>query len=258
MAQGIDQPMPFKLRRGLPVLCRTSEFRWVTANVVSMVYAAAGIGILASQHGATIAQSGLASVLFLGLPWVRFCAGAPILVDMPALACAVLAAVLWPVSPFAALCFAFAGAYISERVPVWAAVFACSPFLLLALAIPLWNHFFWRDADVDPNEPLADTLLHPFKTGIEWHKDTWLDSTVMLLPWGMCLLAVLNPSWWLLLALVVGYAQLLVATDTVRLYQQAAPVVCISAAMAVPVELVWILPAIVGLHWFNPLKGDGV
>jgi hypothetical protein len=78
----------------------------------------------------------------------------------------------------------------------------------------------------------------------------------MILPWGACLIVLAEePSAWLLLALAVGYAQLLVATDTVRLYQQAAPVVCVTAALMIPSG--WEIPLVLA-HWFNPLGGAGL
>lgn len=257
MAHGIPQPMPFKLRRGLPQLCRTSEQRWVFANVASMIYAAGGIGILAAQHGAALSQSVFAVALFLLLPWVRFCWKTPVLVDMPALMFAVLAAVALPVSPFAALALAFAGAYVSERVPVWAAIFAWHPILLLALVVPLFNFLFWRTGEVDDDDLLADTLRHPLATGISWHKGMW-NAKEMLAPWGLCLFAVFSPSLWLTTAIVVGYAQLLLATDTVRLFQQASPVVCVAAAMVVPASIAWVMPALLLVHWYITAGSDGI
>ena len=53
----------------------------------------------------------------------------------------------------------------------------------------------------------------------------------------------------------LAYAQLFVATDTVRLYQWAAPVVAIAATSAVDPRW-WPLMVVVTL--FNPLRGDGV
>lgn len=75
----------------------------------------------------------------------------------------------------------------------------------------------------------------------------------MLLPWGACLLAILNPSWQLLAVLAFGYAQLLVATDTVRLYQQAAPVVCIAAATALPISVGFAAVSVAAI--WNPWGG---
>jgi hypothetical protein len=53
----------------------------------------------------------------------------------------------------------------------------------------------------------------------------------------------------------VGYAQLLVATDSTRLYQASAPVVCIAAALVIPPE--WAVAVLVA-HWLNPWAGSGV
>ena len=69
------------------------------------------------------------------------------------------------------------------------------------------------------------------------------------------ILALGAPSIQLAATLTAGYAQLLVATDTVRLYQWSAPVVAIAATSAVDPRW-WPLMVIVTL--FNPLRGDGV
>jgi len=53
-----------------------------------------------------------------------------------------------------------------------------------------------------------------------------------------------------------AYAQLIVATDTVRLYQVAAgPVVALVAAQTISVQ--WLLPAVVfaGVWWREPVTG---
>ena len=257
MGGGIAQPMPFHLRPGLPAICRMSRGRWVAANLIGMAFAAWLVGCLAMLHGATGNQAAFATALFLGLPWVRFCFSRPVLVDMPGLALTLLAAVSWMegylVLPLVAV---VAGALISEKVPIWAAIFAWSPLLLVGLAIPLARRLLFKPAAVNENDRLSDTLTHPLRSGLESHRHFWRDPRVMLLPWGACLVAVIHPmGWWMAAALAAGYAQLLVATDTVRLYQQAAPVVCVATALAVPLE--W-MPAVLVAHWFNPWAGEGV
>lgn len=256
MGRGVAQPMPFHLRRGLPWLCRDYGSRWVVVNWCSIVLAAAMVGCLAFGQGATPFQSAVAAALFAGLPWVRFCAHSPVLVDMPGIALALLAAVLAPVNGYAcgvALC---AAAMVSEKAPVWAAVFAWNPVLLVGLVVPVCLRFVSRPAVVDPHDPLGGTLLHPFRTGLAVHAAQWRDPLKMLTPWGACLLVLTAPQiGWMWAAIAIGYAQLLVATDTVRLYQHAAPVVCVVAALAVPTA--WAAPMLVA-HWFNPWAGDGV
>jgi hypothetical protein len=62
-----------------------------------------------------------------------------------------------------------------------------------------------------------------------------------------------RPSWQLGAVLVVAYGQCLVATDTVRLYQWAAPVMILQLALPVA----W-LPVLLVLHVVNPFRTEGV
>jgi hypothetical protein len=66
----------------------------------------------------------------------------------------------------------------------------------------------------------------------------------MVAPWGVCLAALYAPTWQLVAVLVVAYAQLLVATDTVRIYTvAAAPVMAVAAAQTIPTS--WLLFAVI-------------
>jgi hypothetical protein len=117
--------------------------------------------------------------------------------------------------------------------------------------VPLLLNVLRKPAPVAPDDPYAETLLKPLRTGLRSHRYDWFNPAVMLLPWGACLVSVINPSWQLATVLAVAYAQLLVATDTQRLYQHAAPIVCIAAATALPISFAFV--AIMGL-WaiWNP------
>lgn len=254
MAQGERQPMPFHVRPLIPMLCGESELRWIVTTVCSVVAATLLTGALALQHGATHAQAGAAMGLLAGLPWVRFCLRAPVLVDMPGLAFALGAAVLWPVHLYAAVAVLVVGSLASEKVPVWAAVFAWTPLPLVALVIPALVRLLYQPGEVRSDDPHRETLTHPLATGLKFHAGHWRNPLRMLTPWGAALAALWMPSAWLGAAVAVGYAQLLVATDTVRLYQAAAPVVCVVAAMTIPTA--WLLPLMVA-HWCNPFAGEG-
>ena len=256
MAHGHAEPVPFHLRWLLPKLCRENVSRWVASTVISTVAAVVLTGVLALQHGATLTQAAVAAALMAGLPSVRFAWFSPVLVDMPALALALGAAVLWPVSPPAALGVCLLGGCVSEKVPALAAVFSFQPLLLVGLVAPLSRWLAVSAGEIDPRDSLSWTLAHPLQAGRKGHAGKWRDPLTMLLPWGACLVVVMAaPSLWLLAALVLAYSQLLVATDSVRLYQQAAPVVCVSAALMIPE--VWAVPVVLA-HWFNPLAGGGV
>ena len=81
-----------------------------------------------------------------------------------------------------------------------------------------------------------------------WHPLIWI------WPWGAGLIALADLSPQLVVVLAVAYAQTVVATDTVRLYQWAWPVVAVATAGVVP--LAWLLPLAV-LHIASPFKGQG-
>ena len=198
---------------------------------------------------------GSIAALLLGLPWIRFAWHAPILIDMPSLALALGAAVLWPLSPIGALGIALLAGAVSEKAPVWAAIFALQPLLMVGLLAPLVRLIAVKPGEVKNDDALAWTL-NPLRAGLRGHAGIWRSARAMLAPWGVCLIVAFGvPSLWLLAALAVGYGQLLVATDTVREYQQAAPVVCVAAAMMIPEP--WIGPALLA-HWFNPWAGGGL
>jgi hypothetical protein len=254
MAKGLRQPVPFHLRWLLPTLCSDFPGLWFATNLLALVALPLLTVLLALQHGATQTQALAAGALLAGLPFMRFAWRYPILVDMPALAFALGAAVVWPTSHIFAYTLVFFAGATSEKAPIWAAIFALQPLLLVGLAVPIIRRIFWKPAPIDPKDPLAWTF-HPFEAGQRGHKERWREPYLMLTPWGACLVLLVSPSFWPLLALAFGYGLLLVATDSVRLYQQAAPAVCVSAALLIPEP--WLLPVLAG-HWFNPWMGDGL
>lgn len=263
LGAGEQVPRPFYLRWLVPTLCRQSHVRWLASAWGSWIVATICVGLLAPTW-----QTGIAAALmFCWLPGIRYNLGAPILVDMPAMAWALVAAVLAKHGQveLAIMCAGISGA-CKESGPLLAAVFAWNPWLLVGLlaplvrlatakpgpdplALPMWN---------SPGTSKAEhawILAHPWRTGLKYHKRKWLDGAWMVAPWGGVLVAVTNPSIQLAACVAICYAQLLVASDTVRLYQWAAPVACVAAATAVPPA--W-LPLLVLVTVWNPLAGDGV
>jgi hypothetical protein len=89
---------------------------------------------------------------------------------------------------------------------------------------------------------------HPFRTALEYHAGRWRDARLMILPWGVCLIGLYQADWRLIVILAIAYAQLLVATDTVRLYQHiAGPALALAAATIIPPA--WV-PLALAAHWF--------
>lgn len=257
-------PRPFNLRWLVPLVCGQRPARWVAVTIGSSVLVATGTGLLAPTW-----QTGIAAALMVAaLPFVRFNLGAPILVDMPAMACAVFAAVAWQAGlwPVAVLLAIVSGA-CKESGPVFAACYAWTPILLVGLVAPAVRAVIaktgpdplaeWRG--MGPGTTAADEhawiLAHPVAAGWKYHRAKWLNGLVMVTPWGAAVVGLAALDWQLGIVLAVAYGQLMVATDSVRLYQWAAPLMCIAAAGVVPVA--W-LPVLVVLTVWNPLAGNGV
>ncbi len=253
MGGGTRQPIPFHLRWLLPAVCRENETAWIVANVAGIAMAGILTGWLAWGAGATEVQAVLAALLIWGLPSVRFSANTPVLADMPGMALALWAAVLWPIEPLAAIAVSVVAGCVSEKAPAVAALVAWQPWLLVGLIAPVVRGLI-PDGEVDESDPLYDTMRRPFRAGWKAHRGWWRHWSLVC-PWGACLLVLFEPSIQVGAALLFGYALLLVATDTVRLYQTVAPVLAIHAALLVPDLLV---PAVVVMHWFNPWAGNGI
>lgn len=256
-AQGVAVPRPFCYRRLLPAVCKTDARRWWLVWWASWVV--------------------LAVACFLWLwqrqPWEHAAAGAallcalpgvlgprvviPVGVDLPASALTLAGVALWTLDhpwavPFALSCWMTAAA-IKETAPVHAALWAWHPGLLLLLLIPMllaWRH----KPGPDPLGARFDEIArHPVRTALQAHAGRWRDGWLMVAPWGATVLALYSLELQTAVALAVAYAQLLVATDSVRLYQHTAgPVMAAAAAATIPT--VW-LPLAVVLHvvwWRTP------
>ncbi len=248
-----DPPSPFHLRPLLPALCRAVAWRWQAATYIGI--AATIIATWAIVGG----WQGVAAALILAaLPSVRFNAQHPVLVDAAALGLAATSAALWVHGhTIPALAVALIAAATKETSPIFAACFAWTPWLLAALIVPA----ILASLRTPGPDPLQDKhhawiLAHPIQASKKYHHRYLIDlNPTLLTPWGGAIAALGAPSLQLLVTLAAGYAQLAVATDTVRLYQWAAPTVCIAATTAV--DPIW-WPLLIVVTLFNPLRGDGV
>lgn len=252
VAAGRRAPRPFCWRWLIPTVCRDLEWRWRVASYAGVVGTAVGAGFLAPTWRAGLAVG----AMVLALPMSRFNLKAPVLVDAPAMALSVAAAALWVNGLHVeAVAVAVLAGNVKETAPVFAALYAWTPWLLVGIAPVVVLALVRRPGPDVLDERNAEILAHPLRTGIAWHLGPWLDPAMMLWPWGGALVALGCGDWRVAVVAVVAYAQTLVATDTVRLYQWAAPVVCVAAVGLVP--LVW-LPALVAATVWNPWRGDGI
>jgi hypothetical protein len=248
-ASGRRVARPFHYRWLIPRLCGISLTNWRAMRLVS----------LAALCGAAYLHGGFG---WRGLFVAAFpigCAGVwrihrdhPVLVDLPAMAVCLWAAVCvqhgcW----IPAVLLAIVAGTIKETSPVFAALWAWNPILLVGLVAPAVRHLQHAGPDVldDENRWILD---HPFRASRKYHQGYPL--RIWVLPWGVGIAGLAVLSWPLAVTVAFAYAQCLIATDTVRLYQWAWPTVAIATAAAVPPA--WWLPAIV-LHFTNPFATRG-
>lgn len=243
--QGVPVARPFNLRFLLPLICRAVPRRWWIVWYASWPVAAAGMAWWGFEAGFDAARWVAFPVLCLSLAgvWgphvVR-----PVGVDLPGLAVAVVAVAAleagwWPL----AIVLILIAASIKESMPVWAALWAWHPILLVGLVVPLIVSLIRRPA-LDPvtAQPVLKAIHdHPVRTAFEHHAGKWRDPR-MVAQWGACLAAFYEPSVRVAAVTVVAYLQLFVATDTYRLVHTAAgPALAFAAVQVLPVP--WLLLA---------------
>lgn len=254
-AEGQPVARPFHLRWLLPRLLGQSERAWWIVWGLSWPLLFAGGWVLASQHGESWHEGLAAGVLLVALPglWgpkvVR-----PVGVDLPSMvlslgaACALGEGWWWLAVPLALI-----GGCIKESGPVWSALWAWNPLLLVGLAAPLIRSLLAKSAmdEFTARPNLREVHEHPIRTALRGR--SWRDAWVMVAPWGLTLAALYRPTPWVLVTLLVAYLQLVVATDTVRLVQTAAgPPMAVAAALTIPAP--WLLLAVVAhaFWWRKP------
>lgn len=236
---------PFHLRWLLPRLCGDSVRRWTIVSRTAVI----AVGLLTALYAGS---PWMACVAFL--PGIAFNWRHPVLVDATGMALALAAAVVFPYCWPAALALALVAGCVRETAPVWSAIYAWHPLLLVGL-VPVAVRWLMRQGDDVLDAENRWIIDHPVKASLKYHAGQWANPLVMVTPWGGLLVALAGLTVQLEVALAAAYAQLAVATDSVRLYQWAAPVLALAAVDTVPP---WALPFVAIGVVFNPWKGSGV
>jgi len=235
---------PFHLRWLLPRLLGDNVKRWAICSRVCVV----GFAILTAIYTKN------PWMLCVGLlPGIDFNWRFPVLVDGAGMFLALAAALVLPHSIPLAIAIVLLAGCVRETTPVWASIYAWHPILLVGL-IPVGIRYLMKQGDDVLDEYNAWILEHPFQAAKRFHQGVWANPHWMILPWGGLIagLAGLTPQ--LAVALAAGYGQMLVATDSVRLYQWAAPVMALATTQVLPT---WSMPFVVAAVVFNPWKGHG-
>ncbi len=161
------------------------------------------------------------ALVFGTLPGFWFIATRPTTVDGPAMLLALVASLLYPSQPYVAVALSCLSGFIHERGPVFAALYAWSPVLLVGLVAVGW----WRKAaEADGDIRCGRGLLWSF--GIHRQDHDWLswEQTAFALR-GLPLFAAgfgVSPASWTTLG--VAWASRLVGSDLGRFAFWAAPV----------------------------------
>ena len=258
LANGEQVPRPFHLRWLLPTVCGEEHAAWRAVRRAAWVVAALGMLGWCLAAGMSWQAATAATVLLLALPGILGPQVVnPVGVDLPATAVTLLGAFLFelgnPLRIAAAVVLWCVAAAIKETSPVFAALWVWSPIPLVALAVVAVRALLVKPGP-DPLGPRFQHIAdHPIRSALDAHRTQWRNGWIMVAPWGACLAALYAPSWQLVVVLAVAYAQLFVATDTVRLLHHAAgPVMAMMAAQTIPMN--WLMIVVV-LHtfWFrNP------
>jgi hypothetical protein len=230
---------PFRWRLAARFMGALPPQAWDLVSQGALLVAGCLVYALSERAGA---NPHLALALWLGLPWTRSLVRCPYLLDQVGMAAALGAALApWPYQ----IPLALVAGSCSERAPVFAAAFAWSPVPLVGLIVPGLAAVLTRRGPTmaeHPTDPwgTARTLLQATPT---WR---------LVAPWGACLAAAGACTVQVGAALALGYAQCLVATDRVRLYQWASPVVCVAAAGVLQGLPAPVLGFVLFAHWVWP------
>lgn len=250
MAEGKSQAIPYHFRWLLPRLLGSEVTRWAWLTEISVLATTLLLAVYCILQGVEPVRAVLIALMFLHLPQVQgFWRQYPVLTDMPGMALSLLTAIIpgpWCI-PIALL-----SGCVREASPVFAAMYAWSPWPLVGLAAPALRLLWKPGTETDPR--VAALLAHPWKTSWERNKAFYLNWRTMLIPWGGFLGALANPSW----KLAVAYAICLIPTlrqhAILRMVFQALPVFAVALGGA-PVA---VLCAFAFLHFTLPIGAFSV
>lgn len=251
MGNGQETVRPFHYRWLIPAICRMDARRWRTARTVSVI-SLIPLGFWYGHGGKLGLCVALVPVALAGVWTINF--RFPVLVDAPAMALALTSACCaqqgwWILAAWVAL----VAGMTKETAPAFAALWSWSVWPLFGLASVAARAVMRSGPDPILRGDAHEALVHPFRTAYRFHRDS--DPAMWLLPWGCLLVGLAHPTWQTAACCLAAYGQCLVATDRVRLYQWAWPVLAVQTFAVVPQA--WWLFVLVA-HFAHPWRTDGV
>ncbi len=174
------------------------------------------------------------------------------LIDATAICFGLLSAILFNEGWYVpAVVFLILASLTKETMPIFIALWSMSFVPLAGFIVPAIVYLINRPMEKDIlGEAHQRWIDKPFSIFKQFHFRVLVTSPIYFLTWGVCITAVLYQGqyWlWILAGVIVGYSQLLVATDRARLYQYSFPLVILATCSVI--EFSWLL---VLVHLFNP------
>lgn len=240
MGRGEFVPRPYSLRSVARLVNN-----WDAMSLAAMFTTAVGLYVWASAlHGSTI---GVITCAFWGaLPATRRLGSWTTLVDHLSQAAIILAGLVSLWSPWLALPIVLAGQLTHERIVLYGPLMMwvttgdmAAPVFALATSYVLFKA---REESKPYHnmESEIEWLREPLRYATEQHKQVAHDWTIWLAPWGVVWAWLLAPTAYAVAALLVAYGSLALSVDRVRTMQAAPFVLCLSAAVAIPLEFAFI------------------
>lgn len=239
-AAGDAVPHPYRLRWLLPLLLGARPDRWAALSIASLATLPAAAWFYFHAMGLSEWPCAFAAALLSALPALRLPLRLPVLLDAPSFTGALLVAAATHASPLLACALALPLGAMRETAPVFAAVWAWSPWPLVGVvACGWWRRSAW---------PTEAWLTHPVRAALELRRRVGMDGSVYVRPWGAALAGLCAPSWQLAAALLASHAPLLFAQDTLRLTVWAAPVLVLAAVKVLPLWAAPLALVVTALH----------
>lgn len=250
IADGQRVPRPFHYRWLIPALAGRNGRAWQALQIAALL----GMVALSVAYNDDWKAGVAAGLAMFGLAGITLNLRLPVLVDLPAMSLALAAAVIADTNLPAAIALAVAAGACKETSPVFAAAYAWNPWLLAGLLAPALRHL-WKTGPDMCEGLAAEALTHPLKVAWQVRKGRWTDPKLWLLPWGGLTAGLYQPTWQVAVTLALAYSQCVLATDTVRLYQWAWPVLAAHTFTVLPPA--WWPLAVAATIW-NPYAGNGI
>lgn len=226
-AMGLRVPQPYARRWFLPAMLGPDPTVWVWTTWVAL-------GLTPALAWAYFGDWRPALLLSL-MPGVwRIPRRFPILLDAPLFAGTLAVAILTREYPYAGAVAALLLGATCERGPVFAAVWAWSPWPLAGLLASGW----W----LRPAPPDQPWLTHPVRAALDLRRAIGWDWSLYTRPLGLAWFGF-DGSLRAILAVCLALGQLLTAQDTIRLTVWCAPVLLERAPHTWPAFLVAVIVA---------------